>query len=110
MGLTLGARSRTSRRGAVAALLLALLAAVASPSHAQPTPRAEPAPERVQELLSLLADPEVREWIARQQRGPTAETPPAAPGPAPVAAEEASGGVQAVMARRLAELRAYVRA
>lgn len=96
--------------GAVCLLLLALagppvVGAEVAPPAAAAESAAELAPGQVRQLLGLLADPAVRDWITRQ-----AGEGPAAP-PAPSAVAEATAveaGVQAYIARRLTVLRAHV--
>jgi small-conductance mechanosensitive channel len=104
------ARARARRAGGAAALLVQLLAlvAIAAPAtHAQqPAPPGEPAPEQVRELLSLLADPAVRDWIARQTGG---GVPAAAPPVEAATAADEPAGVQSYLAARLGGARAHLR-
>ncbi len=72
------------RMVAAGLMLAALLWTVQpTPSHAQSSPPAagEPTPAKVKELLDLLADPAVRDWLVKQRATPapppTAETPSA---------------------------------
>jgi len=64
-------------------VLLAVLLAAAPSVRAQTNPAAEPPPEKVDQLIKLLADPSVRDWLAKQLPAATApdasaaETPPA---------------------------------
>ncbi len=70
------------RRALVAlALLLALLAGRAPAALAEAAPAANPTPEQVRQLLGLLADPAVRDWIARGATAPPAAADPATPPP-----------------------------
>src|SRR5690348_11787904 len=85
------------------ALSLALLSGGASVAIADDAaPAANPTPEQVRQLLGLLADPAVRDWIAR---GASAPAPPAAePAPPP------SGPVTLgqYLRERLAVMRAHL--
>lgn len=69
----------------------------------------EPAPGQVRDLLVLLADPAVRDWITRQVGG----GPPAEPAqaPAPATAEPATGtaDAQAFIGRSIEGLRTHLR-
>jgi small-conductance mechanosensitive channel len=64
-------------------VLLAVLLAAAPSVRAQTNPAAEPPPEKVDQLIKLLADPAVRDWLAKQLPAATApdvgaaDTPPA---------------------------------
>src|SRR5215470_18292783 len=68
---------RAGRRwGAVALLLLSCT----TPTLAQDAPAAQKeTPPKVRELLDLLADPAVRDWIQRQHAAAQAAAPAAAP-------------------------------
>ena len=62
------------------ALSLALLAGRAPAALAEAAPAASPTPEQVRQLLGLLADPAVRDWIARGAAAPpAADSPPPPP-------------------------------
>jgi len=63
------------------AIAVLFWAAQPTPSHAQPTPpsAAEPAPAKVKELLDLLAEPAVRDWLVKQRAAPAAAPPPDTP-------------------------------
>ena len=89
------------RRALVAlALSLALLAGKAPAALAEAAPAASPTPEQVRQLLGLLADPAVRDWIARGAAAP----PAAEPAPPP------SGSVTLgqYLRERLAAMRAHL--
>ncbi|TXL69138.1 mechanosensitive ion channel family protein [Vineibacter terrae] len=90
-------------RTATLALVVALaaLAGGAQPAPAQPAP-AEPTPAKVKELLDLLADPGVRDWLAKQQH---ARPAPAAP---PATAQPSLGARMASVREHLATLAAAV--
>lgn len=47
-------------------ILFAAFFALASPVSGQTNPTAEPPPEKVDQLVRLLADPAVKEWLAKQ--------------------------------------------
>ena len=70
----------------------------------RPLPAAEP-PAKVQELLKLLDDPAVREWLAQHQAGTAAAqpTPPAAPA-------EQEMGASSYFAGRIAAIREHMTA
>ncbi|HSE78685.1 MAG TPA: mechanosensitive ion channel family protein [Alphaproteobacteria bacterium] len=85
-------------RVAIAGLLLIILASAANVA-AQPLP-AEPPPERVDALLKLLADPEVRAWLERRAgEQPTADRP-----------TEGDTSIQDLLNERLAVLRTEMQA
>ncbi|HET9412616.1 MAG TPA: hypothetical protein VFO74_00650, partial [Pseudolabrys sp.] len=85
-------------RVAIAGLLLTILASAADVA-AQPLP-AEPPPERVDALLKLLADPEVRAWLERRAgEQPTADHP-----------TEGDTSIQDLLNERLAVLRTEMEA
>lgn len=65
-------------------LLTVLFAAVSA--HAQSADPAAPPPEKVDQLIKLLDDPAVKEWLAEQAQPPVAATPPATPLGTPPAA------------------------
>src|SRR5690348_14557191 len=69
------------RRALLALALSPALLAGRAPAAlaADPAPAASPTPEQVRQLLGLLADPAVRDWIARGAAAPPAAAP--APGP-----------------------------
>ena len=80
------------RRALVAlALSLALLAGRAPAALAEAAPAASPTPEQVRQLLGLLADPAVRDWIARGAAAPPAadRRRPRPRGPSPSASSSA---------------------
>jgi small-conductance mechanosensitive channel len=89
-----------SALGAAFGLVLALL--VASPGLAQEAPP----PEKVQELLRLLQDPAVRDWVAAQSAGNAATNPPIAGAPEPAARNGMDPG--GYMDQRLAAIRAHL--
>src|SRR3954453_12373766 len=66
------------------ALSLALLAGRAPVALADAAPAAGPTPEQVRQLLGLLADPAVRDWIARGAPAPPAADSPPPPAQQPV--------------------------
>jgi small-conductance mechanosensitive channel len=68
-------RVMTARAGARLAFGLALLFACVTLSHAQTTPAPPPPPDKVEQLLKLLDDPEVKAWITTKGASPAAETP-----------------------------------
>ncbi len=84
-------------------VLVLLLFACAAPALAQETPTAPAAetPAQVRELLDLMADPAVRDWLDKQRAAPTAAAP-------------ASAGPQTTpsghLAARLAAVRQHLRA
>lgn len=55
-------------------VLFAALLAITPPAWGQTSPAAEPPPEKVDQLINLLADPSVKEWLAKQVQ---AANPPA---------------------------------
>ena len=59
-------------------VLFAALFAIAPPAWGQTNQAVEPAPEKVDQLINLLADPVVKEWLARQVE---AADPPGTPVP-----------------------------
>jgi len=65
--------------GTLACLLtLILWTSLSTPSHAQSSPTADGTPPKVKELIDLLGDPGVRDWLAKQRSvatAPPAETP-----------------------------------
>src|SRR5215212_3663932 len=95
-------------RGAGAAVMLLVLCLATSPPvsgqvPAPPPPASttEPTPSQVRQLLGLLADPAVRTWIEQTAAGqPVTAAPPTAAG---------AEGLQPLVSRRLADLRANVR-
>lgn len=62
-------------------VLFSAFFAMGSVAWAQTQPVAEPPPEKVDQLIQLLADPSVRDWLARQL--PSANPPDAAAEPPP---------------------------
>jgi len=65
-----------SRWLGILGLLMAI--ATAAPTFAQSTDSAAPLPPKAAELLQLLEDPTVRDWIAQQKKAPAAVEAPAA--------------------------------
>lgn len=88
------------------ALLMALQLALTAPAMAQTTSPAESAPPpNVQELLRLLQDPGVRDWIAQQ----STTTPPETAAPSAIAAPTAAAmNPGSFMARRLQGIRQHI--
>ncbi len=87
----------------VAAIVLA--AAMSVPVIAQEAaPAAEP-PAKVQELLKLLDDPAVREWLAQHQAGTAAAQPTT-----PAAPPEQEMGASSYFAGRIAAIREHISA
>ncbi|WP_119391819.1 mechanosensitive ion channel domain-containing protein [Taklimakanibacter lacteus] len=70
------------------AVLLAAFLAVGPAARGQTKPVADPPPEKVDQLIKLLADPSVRDWLARQL--PTASPPDATAADQPAPAMEQS--------------------
>src|SRR4051794_32456224 len=90
------------RRGLVAlALSLALLARRPRVALADAARAAGPTPEQVRQLLGLLADPAVRDWIARG-----APAPPIADSPSPPARQPVPLGQY--LRERLVAMRAHL--
>jgi small-conductance mechanosensitive channel len=87
-------------------LLAGLIAMPISALAQDATPAAAP-PAKVQELLQLLDDPSVREWLSQHQTG-TAAQQPAAPTAEPAAAAEM--GPSNYFANRVAAMRAHISA
>lgn len=79
-----------------AVLAVLLWTALPTPSHAQPAPPADPVPARVKELLDLLADPGVRDWLAKPRTAapvpPPADTQAMSPAPGSPASGTTSPG------------------
>ena len=77
------AATRMIAAGLAAWLAIGMLfwAAQPTPALAQQTPpsAAEPAPAKVKELLDLLADPAVRDWLVKQRTAPAVAPPADAP-------------------------------
>jgi len=97
-----GVRQRSGRAAAaVLALLLALAPLAGHAATAAPAPAAAP-PPKVQEMLNLLADPGVQQWI--EQHGKPAATPPAE------LASEATDSLSAYGAERMATVHEHVMA
>ncbi len=98
-------------RTAALALVVALAALMAAvrPAPAQPAP-AEPTPAKVKELLDLLADPGVRDWLAKQQHARPAPAPAAPPTTTPTTAAQppSLGARMASVREHLATLAAAV--
>lgn len=82
----------TARLAAWLAIAMLFSAVQAMPSQAQPTPPAatEPTPAKVKELLDLLADPAVRDWLVKQRTAP-ATAPPADTPSSPSLRERVAG-------------------
>jgi small-conductance mechanosensitive channel len=62
-------------------VLFAALFTIAPPAWGQTSPGAEPPPEKVDQLINLLADPSVKEWLTKQVQAanaPAADTQPLA--------------------------------
>lgn len=101
-------------------MLLALLAASAmaqptgqqAPSHQETSSKSTATtaeqPPAVNELLRLLADPQVQEWLKKTQLPPPSTQPTvAAPSTAPAATDETSG-LAIMLNERLARTRAHI--
>jgi len=89
---------------AVAVFVAAMSLAAALPVLAQETaPAAEP-PAKVQELLKLLDDPAVRDWLAQQKAGTAAAQP--TPPVEPAAAQQM--GPSSYFAGRVAAMRQHI--
>lgn len=71
---------KAARYLAAFGMMLGLLFGVTLPALAQSSAPTEAPPAKVQELLRLLDDPAVRDWVARQATG-SAETPMQPPAP-----------------------------
>ncbi|MBV9703051.1 MAG: mechanosensitive ion channel family protein [Methylobacteriaceae bacterium] len=82
-------------------------AAIAAPAAEAPpaaAPAAEPSPAKIQQLLGLLTDPQVRAWI--EQHGGASSPPPSGPAtaaPAPATAEDAN--MSAAVSQQLGGIR-----
>ena len=74
-------------------VLFAALFAVAPPAWGQTNPAVEPPPEKVDQLINLLADPAVKEWLTKQVQ---AVNPPAA-APADPQPSASGGGMERSM-------------
>ncbi|MDW8370790.1 MAG: mechanosensitive ion channel family protein [Geminicoccaceae bacterium] len=96
---------------AIVLLLVALLLLAAAGTPRAALAAAEPAPERVQELLQLLADPEVQGWLEAQRAAASSSARAAAPAAQP-AEERASleARVDGALAGLRARLEGIVRA
>ena len=68
-------RDLTARASVMLALSLALLCAAIAGSQAQTNSASQPPPEKVEQLLKLLDDPDVKTWIATKSAPPLAEEP-----------------------------------
>jgi small-conductance mechanosensitive channel len=89
-------KSRLATLSLVAMALLLLLLAWSSAAFSQPGPRGNPPPPQVQQLLKLLEDPTVREWLDQQQGH-------AAPPPEP-----ARRAVSQMLTERIATLKQHL--
>jgi len=68
-------RAMTARAGFLLALSAAVLLTCVAVSQAQSAATPPPPPAKVEQLLKLLDDPEVKAWIATKSAPPVAETP-----------------------------------
>ncbi|MEK1888835.1 MAG: hypothetical protein AAAB35_14955, partial [Phyllobacterium sp.] len=73
-------RDLTARASVMLALSLALLCAAIAGSPAQTNSAPTPSSDKVEQLLKLLDDPEVKAWITAKGAPPVAEIP-AVPSP-----------------------------
>lgn len=84
------------RRFCLLPLLGVLVAAFFAivPAWGQTSPAVEPPPEKVDQLIKLLADPSVKEWLAKQVQ---TAYPPAAAMPADTPPSASAGGMERSM-------------
>jgi len=94
-----------SAAGGFAAAILLFALSIHMAAAQEAAPAAEP-PAKVQELLQLLDDPAVRDWLAQHQAA--AATP--APASAPAPAAETSTAPASYFADRIAAIRQHVTA